>query len=84
MRHSIGFLRSANATRSIRRRLPPEDCSKWRFCHRPALDFPAARDVGLKRVEITTDTSDIASQRVIEANGGRLVASCQSALRHRT
>ena len=35
--------------------------------------LPVARDVGLKRVEITTDTSNTASQRVIEANGGRLL-----------
>jgi predicted acetyltransferase len=35
--------------------------------------LPMARQVGLKLVEITTDTSNAASQRVIEANGGRLV-----------
>jgi predicted acetyltransferase len=29
-----------------------------------------ARDVGLSRVEITTDVDNTASQRVIEANGG--------------
>lgn len=34
--------------------------------------LPVARDVGLKRVEITTDMTNTASQRVIEANGGRL------------
>jgi predicted acetyltransferase len=31
-----------------------------------------AREVSLGRVEITTDIDNIASQRVIEANGGRL------------
>jgi predicted acetyltransferase len=35
--------------------------------------LPMAREVGLKLVEITTDTSNTASQRVIEANGGRLI-----------
>jgi predicted acetyltransferase len=30
-----------------------------------------AREVGLRRVEITTDIDNTASQRVIEANGGR-------------
>jgi predicted acetyltransferase len=32
-----------------------------------------AREVGLSRVEITTDTDNMASRRVIEANGGRLI-----------
>ncbi|MBV9977102.1 MAG: GNAT family N-acetyltransferase [Hyphomicrobiales bacterium] len=32
-----------------------------------------ARDVGLTRVEITTDPANEASRRVIEKNGGRLV-----------
>jgi predicted acetyltransferase len=35
--------------------------------------LPAARDEGLRYVVITTDPQNIASQRVIEANGGRLV-----------
>jgi predicted acetyltransferase len=35
--------------------------------------LPVAREVGLKQVQITTDTNNLASQRVIEANGGRLV-----------
>jgi predicted acetyltransferase len=38
-----------------------------------ALMLPLAREVGLRSVEITTDTDNTASQRVIEANGGRLV-----------
>jgi predicted acetyltransferase len=38
-----------------------------------AMMLPVAREVGLKRVEITTDTDNRASQRVIEANGGRLI-----------
>jgi predicted acetyltransferase len=38
-----------------------------------ALMLPVARQVGLTRVEITTDVGNIASQRVIEANGGRLI-----------
>jgi predicted acetyltransferase len=33
----------------------------------------AARAVGLERVEITTDPGNLASQRVIEKNGGRYV-----------
>jgi predicted acetyltransferase len=37
------------------------------------LILPLAREVGLKRVEITADTDNTASQRVIEANGGRPV-----------
>jgi predicted acetyltransferase len=35
--------------------------------------LPAARDEGLRYVVITTDPQNVASQRVIEANGGRLV-----------
>ena len=35
--------------------------------------LPEARDVGLPYVEITTDPDNVASQRVIEANGGVLV-----------
>jgi predicted acetyltransferase len=35
--------------------------------------LPLAREVGLPYVEITTDTENVASQRVIEANGGVLV-----------
>jgi predicted acetyltransferase len=38
-----------------------------------AMFLPAARDVGLPYVEITTDEPNIASQRVITANGGVLV-----------
>jgi predicted acetyltransferase len=35
--------------------------------------LPEARQVGLPYVELTTDLSNVASRRVIEANGGRLV-----------
>ena len=35
--------------------------------------LPEARAVGLPYVELTADLSNIASQRVIEANGGRIV-----------
>jgi predicted acetyltransferase len=35
--------------------------------------LPAATGEGLRYVEITTDPENIASQRVIEANGGKLV-----------
>jgi predicted acetyltransferase len=35
--------------------------------------LPEARLVGLPYVELTTDASNVASQRVIEANGGRVV-----------
>jgi len=35
--------------------------------------LPMAREAGLKRIEITTDPDNTASQRVIGANGGRLV-----------
>jgi predicted acetyltransferase len=38
-----------------------------------AMMLPLAREAGLSRVEITTDPSNTASRRVIEANGGRLV-----------
>ena len=37
------------------------------------LILPEARAIGLPYVEITTDPDNIASQRVIEANGGVLV-----------
>lgn len=37
------------------------------------LILPEARAVGLPYVEITTDPDNIASRRVIEANGGILV-----------
>lgn len=37
--------------------------------------LPLARAQGLKQVEITTDPDNLASQRVITANGGRLLAS---------
>ena len=35
--------------------------------------LPEARLVGLPYVELTTDASNVASRKVIEANGGRLV-----------
>jgi predicted acetyltransferase len=35
--------------------------------------LPEARLVGLPYVELTTDASNVASRRVIEANGGRIV-----------
>jgi predicted acetyltransferase len=37
------------------------------------LMLDEAREVGLSRVEITTETDNMASRRVIEANGGRLI-----------
>lgn len=37
------------------------------------LLLPEARTEGLPYVEITTDVDNVASQRVIEANGGRLI-----------
>ncbi|HEX2094688.1 MAG TPA: GNAT family N-acetyltransferase [Longimicrobiaceae bacterium] len=37
------------------------------------LLLPEARQEGLTYVELTTDADNLASQRVIEANGGRLV-----------
>jgi predicted acetyltransferase len=37
------------------------------------LILPEAKAIGLSYVEITTDPDNIASQRVIEANGGILV-----------
>jgi predicted acetyltransferase len=39
--------------------------------HALRLMLAEARQVGLRRLEITTDRGNIASQRVIEANGGR-------------
>ncbi len=39
----------------------------------PGLMLPEAKAVGLPYVEITTDPDNIASQRVLEANGGILV-----------
>jgi predicted acetyltransferase len=38
-----------------------------------AQTLPAATAAGLRYVEITTDPDNIASQRVIEANGGKLI-----------
>lgn len=38
-----------------------------------ALVLPEARAEGLDYVEITTDPDNLASQRVIEANGGKLI-----------
>jgi predicted acetyltransferase len=38
-----------------------------------ALLLPEARAQGLAHVELTTDPDNLASQRVILANGGRLV-----------
>ena len=35
--------------------------------------LPEAREVGLPYVEITTDLTNVASQRVINANGGVVV-----------
>ena len=35
--------------------------------------LPLAREVGLPYVEITTNTDNLASQRIVEANGGVLV-----------
>jgi predicted acetyltransferase len=37
--------------------------------------LPDAAKEGLPHVELTTDTSNVASQRVIEANGGRVVGT---------
>lgn len=39
-----------------------------------ALLLPAAQALGLRFVELTTDATNLASQRVITANGGALVA----------
>jgi predicted acetyltransferase len=36
------------------------------------LMLPEAREVGLERVELTAEPHNIASRRVIEANGGKL------------
>jgi predicted acetyltransferase len=41
------------------------------------LILPEARNVGLAYVELTTDVDNIASQRVILANGGALVGQFQ-------
>ena len=38
-----------------------------------ALVLPLAAERGLRTVELTTDPENVASQKVIEANGGRLV-----------
>ena len=40
-----------------------------------ALMLPVAREVGLGRVDITCDDDNTASRRVIEKNGGTLVAT---------
>jgi predicted acetyltransferase len=53
--------------------------------------LPEAKAIGLAYVEITTDPDNIASQRVIEANGGILVErfikpqqfGCKAGLRFR-
>ena len=37
------------------------------------LLLPQAREEGLAYVELTTEADNIASQRVIEANGGKLI-----------
>ena len=37
------------------------------------LLLPEAKAEGLRYVELTTDVTNLASQRVIEANGGRLI-----------
>jgi predicted acetyltransferase len=44
--------------------------------------LPEARAVGLPYVELTTDASNVASQRVIEANGGQLVERSGKSLHH--
>jgi predicted acetyltransferase len=41
-----------------------------------ALMLPVAREVGLRRVEITCDEDNEASRRVILANGGALAGIC--------
>jgi len=41
--------------------------------HALQLLLPRARSEGLAYVEVTTDADNIASQRVIEANGGKLI-----------
>src|SRR5207253_11253160 len=43
------------------------------------LLLPLAKDEGLAHVELTTDPENIASQRVIAANGGHLVEQLQQA-----
>jgi hypothetical protein len=53
-------------------------CWKRRRSHATqalALMLPVAREVGLTRVEITTDTDNTASQRVIEAMAAGSLAS---------
>ncbi len=42
-----------------------------------ALLLPEVRTEGLEWAELTTDVTNVASQRVIEANGGRLVERFQ-------
>ena len=42
-----------------------------------ALLLPDARKEGLEFVEITTDADNIASRKVIEANGGTLIENFQ-------
>lgn len=51
----------------------------WKRCrgyatHALAQLLPVAREVGLRRVEITCDEDNAASRRVIEKNGGVLAA----------
>jgi predicted acetyltransferase len=41
------------------------------------LLLPEARDEGLAFVELTTEADNIASQRVIEANGGEVIERFQ-------
>jgi len=47
-----------------------------------ALMLPEARREGLSYVEITTDVDNVASQRVIVSNGGRLVERFQKLASH--
>ena len=68
----------------MRRVLPPPEFAAWlttfpwkrrrgyatRALH---LLFPHARAEGLAHIELTTDVDNVASRRVIEANGGTLV-----------
>ena len=46
------------------------------------LLLPQARDAGLAFVELTTETDNIASRRVIEANGGELIGLVQTSTAH--
>jgi predicted acetyltransferase len=46
------------------------------------LLLPEARAVGLPWVEVTTDAGNVASQRVIEANGGVLVEEFHKPAQH--